>query len=579
MNSIFQLLDEVKIVSNLKVICLDCWQHISDFHNFQQWILNARTQDFKFVIKEEVDNEQITVFDTNPSGCNETSSKEISMLECSHCKELFQSYEALDTHFKLCRRDLNSNKELNAKLNFFERKIVKIINERDKNAFKCDTCEASFSQYGNLRRHVRKQHAVQPLLKWICKYCNKLFKKKSLLERHKNALHENQSSDKSQKQAKQVVDNKENNVKSPNEKTKKICQTFFSNVEDEKELNTTENTSTVKFSIKSDFEDEDQDLEIVDNVAYAEIKPKTPQIHRPTLEIIDVKTEILSEDDDMNNTNTNEFYIKADEKFDKDTKVQNDGLECPRCSEHVKNYPHLKNHFDVQHPDERCYINCCHTTLYEEESILEHLRFHKNPNAFKCNECGKCFKGGKGLSSHKLQVHSNNRSTYHLHLCCCKAGIEQHERKLAKGQQMEYDMRVCCQRKKKILEDDKLIAKWRKELTCEICKANFPFYSLMRSHSYYAHPGEKCYILCCQRKMSRISDTLEHIRFHLNPHLYRCEKCKVDFSGKSTLAKHMRNAHKDSLPKYRWACDMCDKTFEIQQILTRHKNVCHSKKV
>lgn len=295
----------------------------------------------------------------------------------------------------------------------------------------------------------------------------------------------------------------------------------------------------------------------------------------PALDIVDIKKEFLSDEESELDTSklTNDDYSNDLNSVTEEKQVQ---LECPRCNKHISNYSQLIEHFASEHPKERCFISCCQMMLYGGKSITEHFQYHKNPTAFECPDCGKCFTSRKGLSSHKRQVHTDNRSAYHLHQCYCKRAQELLAENKSDGSQ--YDRNVCCQRKKKILKDDALIAMWKKELSCEICEANFSYYSLMRAHFYYEHPGEKCFISCCQRKMSRISDVLEHIRIHVDPHAYQCKICKTKFSAKNSLTKHIRNAHNDSLPKQKWACDECDKSFAIRQILTRHKNVQHSKK-
>ncbi|XP_065363562.1 zinc finger protein 184-like [Calliphora vicina] len=621
--------------TTLRVICLECWQHISDFHSFHQWILNAQAQqeDMELIVHEEKSDEQISTFDviefdliddtstsksshstksisspinsieSEDENYNDSITKLRRKLECYKCKDIFESFANLDAHFQqfhpidqfyvIC-----CNEKFYQRWNLFEH-FLGFHKQKDVNPFKCEQCGASFSQYGNLRRHVRRKHTVQPLLKWICKYCNKMFKNRSNLERHKNKIHTSQLNNDLQHENKideeeyldsfeidyepeediQVDAVYETNDISNLNKYESILNAFpLESSEVNKDLQ-----SLKQVSYSNDiYIKEESDIEFDITSSSTDINA-TKQIHMPALDIVDIKnensTDTESEGDTKKfkkNVKTNEFNSDLEKGYDDFIDKWKGDLECPKCNKHVISYQQLSEHFALEHPEERCYINCCHITLYERTSIVEHLRFHENPNAFECSDCGKCFKNSKGLGSHKLQVHSDNRSAYHLHLCYCKRAKELHAENKAKGQQIEYDTVVCCQRKKKILEDDALIAGWKKDLTCEICKESFSYYSLMRAHFYHKHPGEKCYILCCHRKISRISDALEHIRSHLDPQAYRCKICNITFSGKSTLAKHMRNVHMDSIPKHKWACNKCDKTFEIRQILTRHQNVYHS---
>ncbi|XP_023293933.2 zinc finger protein 534-like isoform X1 [Lucilia cuprina] len=601
------LLNSGAETSTPSVICLDCWQHISDFHSFQQWILNAQIEqeDVKLVVHEDeqsvletddlmssIDIIEFDITDTRSKTKSNGSFKSDDieykgefyskddddtiiaklkgMLECYKCKDLFSSFSTLEIHFEQLHPLEQScvvccGEIFDVKWRLVEHLVV-AHNKIDVNPFKCGTCSASFSQYGNLRRHVRKKHAVQPLLKWTCRYCNKLFRNHLHLERHKHKIHASQEKKDFPKKLSQTV----NKIKK-----RKYSEDYDVDCEPEKISLVNTETKENQMYIKEETIDI-KHIEI--NLPSTSIDfNSTVQIQMPALDIIDVKKENLTDSEIEEDSINKKSYSNIKEEPNLPSTKFKSNLKCPKCNITVKSYDQLNGHFNIQHPEERCYINCCDITLYEQASIVEHLQFHENPKRFKCNDCGKCFKNSKGLASHKLQVHADNRSVYHLHFCYCKRAKEL--QKENKQQQIGYDTSVCCQRKKKILEDDALIAKWKKVLICEICKTTFPYYSLMRMHFYHNHPGEKCYISCCQRKISRISDALDHIRSHLDPNVYRCKICNTICSSKSCLAKHMRNAHNDYLPKHKWACDECDKTFEIRQILTRHKNSFHSKQV
>lgn len=583
---------------------MECWQHIIDFHSFRQWILSAQAQqeeDLKFIKQEDQTDEQmaisynINIYDTNPDTYKTTDednkmensenddfiTKINGRFKCHKCKELFSSYVTLEAHLK----KFHSNEQSN----FHSRKI--------ENPFVCDTCGASFTLNGNLKRHIKRSHKVQPVYKWICKYCNKMFKTRFHLESHKRKSHSSQLKN-------DLEFDLSGNTKKSEEKYLHEFETYDSESEDIKLDSTCENSHHESSDSESSLLKTEPPSKMIrrqitvnnpflcgstnSNTASTstQIKTSNLQINEPTLDIMDVKTEISSDVEieiegnkfvSENIKTVSATTVIEEETQDDYIKKWKGDLECPKCSQFLSNFSKLNEHFTTEHPEERCYINCCQRTLYNPTDIIEHLQIHENLNAFKCDDCGKRFNNSRGLSSHKLQVHTNKRSIYHLHVCYCKRSIELQAENKAKGIQMTYDDVVCCHRKKKILEDDALIAEWKKELNCEICNATFPFYSLMRAHYYNEHPTEKCYISCCQRKMSRVSDALEHIRFHLDPHAYRCKICNIIFSAKNTLAKHMRNSHSDSMPKHQWACDECDKSFEIRQILTRHKNVYHCK--
>ena len=444
-------------------------------------------------------------------------------------------------------------------------------NRIEINPYECETCGASFTQYGNLRRHIRKKHKLQPLRTCTCLDCNKVFKSRYYLERHKIQVHSNK-------------DSKKDTIYDDNKNSEDISLPLNENVSRETGNKAEEVIETSLTTIQALC---GLESEVKANECKTELDL---QIHLPPLDIVDINDDMSTDSESYLNTNDSTapispISLKADTDeenilaYDNLIAEQKSYLQCPKCEKRLTNFSMLNEHFQSEHSEESCYIVCCDEPLYGRRSIVEHLQLHENPSAFNCSKCGKKFNNSRGLNSHKVQVHSESRSAYHLHLCYCKRAKELHADNKVKEQNIEYDTFVCCQRKKKILEDDALIAEWKKDLKCFLCNLTFPYYSLMRVHFYLEHPGEKCYISCCDRKISRISDAIEHIRVHLDPKIYQCKVCNVMFSSRSSLSKHTRVVHLDLLPKQKWACNECDKTFKIRQILIRHKNVYHSKKV
>ena len=56
-----------------------------------------------------------------------------------------------------------------------------------KKAFKCNICDASFSQKGNLNVHIDSVHEEMKPFK--CKICDASFSRKATLKRHIESVH------------------------------------------------------------------------------------------------------------------------------------------------------------------------------------------------------------------------------------------------------------------------------------------------------------------------------------------------------------------------------------------------------
>ncbi|XP_013103093.2 zinc finger protein 34 [Stomoxys calcitrans] len=142
----------------------------------------------------------------------------------------------------------------------------------------------------------------------------------------------------------------------------------------------------------------------------------------------------------------------------------------------------------------------------------------------------------------------------------------------------DYEAMTTQRRKKKISyksnlkrlntveEYDAFIAKWRPELECEICHEKFSTFSLLLQHFQQQHPDEKCHITCCQLKLYYRYEIEKHIYYHTEPEAFKCEVCYKVFTMRSTLIYHQQGKHAG----YRLNCPNCPKTFQFSQSLQKH---------
>ncbi|XP_046802981.1 zinc finger protein 91-like [Lucilia cuprina] len=124
--------------------------------------------------------------------------------------------------------------------------------------------------------------------------------------------------------------------------------------------------------------------------------------------------------------------------------------------------------------------------------------------------------------------------------------------------------------KQRTLENDAYIAAWRSELECEICHASFSNYTLLRKHFVQEHPGEKFYVLCCQRKFTHRFHIVEHIRLHMDPNAFKCEICGRCSTNSRNLTKHIRELHTEEGKLRPFECNVCHKSFINKTVLRIH---------
>lgn len=81
-------------------------------------------------------------------------------------------------------------------------------------------------------------------------------------------------------------------------------------------------------------------------------------------------------------------------------------LKCHDCSEDHPSMYHLKVHMRRQHNTKEPFIFCCNAIQKLRVPALDHVEFHRNPDAFKCPTCGLRLKSNFLLSQHIRFQHS-----------------------------------------------------------------------------------------------------------------------------------------------------------------------------
>ena len=58
-------------------------------------------------------------------------------------------------------------------------------------------------------------------------------------------------------------------------------------------------------------------------------------------------------------------------------------MECGQCLQTFENYLQVKLHFRKAHNNIHAYISCCGKKFNRRGSVLEHIKWHTNPDSFK----------------------------------------------------------------------------------------------------------------------------------------------------------------------------------------------------
>lgn len=468
------------------VICVKCWCHINDFHEFQKSVLLAQTklvEDVKpveAIIKEE-DDIPIPTFNFNTEACKdgETISTGVGVFE-----------------------DGNHHIEEDEKIEF-SLPDLELFDSHHENPFSSDD--------------------EKPLLECFPK--TKVNRKTT---RRKNTkISDNTDETKIETKRTRKPRNKATTTKEPKPKTK-IKRT----------------TTTAKNKvIPTDTED---------------LKDNAGKNCETTADDIshDEANGSSNEDTDGNQTEKSTKEKSAGKKTNKEIDEfiaqWKQHLDCVICSQTFPNLTLLRKHFRELHPNDRCYISCCQRKLRHRFHIEEHIRFHIDPNAFKCDVCDKCCTNSRTLNNHKLEKHTEV------------------------GQQRPFECTICQKRfaKKTVLKCHMETHKTGTDFECGECGKGFSTEQRRKVHERMVHNVDR---VCdqCGKTIHGIYALKQHLLEHagIQKPKWPCDQCNAQLYSHSSLKRHKQVAHHDGSTVY--VCGDCGKIAATATALRSHKKYVH----
>lgn len=111
------------------------------------------------------------------------------------------------------------------------------------------------------------------------------------------------------------------------------------------------------------------------------------------------------------------------------------------------------------------------------------------------------------------------------------------------------------------------------KMCCDICDVPYDTFVDAKKHHLDVHK-QKGYLMCCEKKFSKLYSVLQHCKWHDNPQAFQCPKCTKSFSGSSGLRDHLHSVHASADEKT-FLCDLCPKSFALEYMLTKHKRMQH----
>ncbi|KAG4076309.1 hypothetical protein HA402_005752 [Bradysia odoriphaga] len=142
-------------------------------------------------------------------------------------------------------------------------------------------------------------------------------------------------------------------------------------------------------------------------------------------------------------------------------------------------------------------------------------------------------------------------------------------------------------------------------MNCHLCNEQLSSLTKVTKHFRKKHNMERGYLICCCKKKAKVRKAvIEHVEWHMNPNMFRCDECSRTFNEKRALRKHKVEQHKmrtevpldcgqctkqfsnlDSLKRHvvrvhppdnqKFTCDICRKDFKLKITLEAHMKYKH----
>ncbi|XP_058059594.1 transcription factor grauzone-like [Anopheles bellator] len=116
-------------------------------------------------------------------------------------------------------------------------------------------------------------------------------------------------------------------------------------------------------------------------------------------------------------------------------------------------------------------------------------------------------------------------------------------------------------------QENKLIAEYFR-FSCEVCHQTVENFIMLKRH-YRTEHGRAGFVRCCERKLFKRCNLLEHVKVHLNPSLFTCEVCGKSYRSKEYLQRHQQESHDTTLER-KYKCTECSHSFLRKHLLTAH---------
>lgn len=249
-------------------------------------------------------------------------------------------------------------------------------------------------------------------------------------------------------------------------------------------------------------------------------------------------------------------------------------LQCRICMEDCDSFWSMKEHLETQHEMREGFVICCERR-FDRRSIYDHMKYHLDKEAFKCDTCERMCMSQRELSQHQTTRHPPSESlTYSCAICgkgfrmasLLKAHMSKHVPNSDRGFNCPQCGKACATQSCLDLHVRTIHTKEMRHF-CEMCGKGYCSEAAFRAHlkTHEVKATEACDI--CGKHFFYM---LKHKqRAHQEVERVRCEICGKEYK-KHLFSRHMRAFHSGQTS---FKCTICEKEFRLHKNYQEHMNV------
>uniref|UniRef100_A0A1I8PJK1 Transcription factor grauzone n=1 Tax=Stomoxys calcitrans TaxID=35570 RepID=A0A1I8PJK1_STOCA len=468
-----------------KVVCLECWKHINDFHNFQKSVFEAHTRLLENRTKHDDGtaigplSNKITIKVESPSATGDeyVLHSDNNELYGYIVKEEVEFTPHSETSGALQPEQVGASESVNR--NIF------LSDEQEMISFKSSSAHNSYMNYTN---KMEQQHSAANSIK-LSTENNKCVPVGNSSPSTKDKLKNDDG----------LLDISETELDSLD---------IYSSFDEEQQMYDSKNPGN-SFT----HERKRKSMNAKDCDTDSQMKKKKDEQKQNKIKLDFIKKM----------STRRPIKSKREEELDDVIAQWKPKLDCMNCKENFISYTLLQQHCREEHPAQEFYVRCCDIKIKKRGQLAEHIRLHINNKAFKCAYCDRRCNRKRNLRAHMLNKHGIAETIV----------IPLNDASTQKPTASELEVN----------DSDEFIAQWLPYLECVVCKSAVSSFTLLQLHYQKIHPQEELYVLCCDYKLGTRSLVAKHLLQFTHPRAFKCEYCDGCFTMKRSLDYHMRKEH------------------------------------